>query len=63
MVNDELAGPAHVNVELDSVGSEPDCRPEGGKGILDLRAGGTPMGNDLDKSPYLWRVTLSQSIT
>jgi hypothetical protein len=53
MVNDELARPARVNVELDAVGSEPDGRPEGGKGVLDLRAGGTPMGNDFDKSPYL----------
>jgi hypothetical protein len=53
VVHHDLTGAADVDVELDSVGSEPDRRPEGGQGVFELDAGGTAMGKDPDKSPYL----------
>lgn len=55
VVHHDLTGAADMDVELDSVGPEPDGGPKGGQGILDLDPGGAPMGKDLDKSPYVWK--------
>lgn len=50
---DQLAGSAGMQVQLDGVSAETNRGSECGERILDLYSRGTPVGDDLDKSPYL----------
>jgi hypothetical protein len=53
VVNDQFARSANVNVELDAIRPDPDRGAKGSQGVLGREAGGTPMSNDPDKSPYM----------
>lgn len=53
MVYDQLAGPAGMQVQLDGVSAEPNRGSECCERILELDSRGTPVRDDLDKSPDL----------